>query len=176
MYRLPILKHGKQTDIIFNQFLPSNHCFQLKYNSSIHNIAFCSSKLVLSEPAEKYCMHRSSTAYKQERKKSSNMIVDFDVRGQQRMDFFTVWSIIMDYELIFWPEAMVKTLILMATIHFRWSIGDVMLNFLKTVEETDEETNSFRSWMAWGWVFIFGWTIPLIINVNNHNHSNHQVI
>ncbi len=77
---------------------------------------------------------------------------------------------LMDHELIFWPEAMVKTLILMAPIHFRGSIGDVMLNFLKTVEGTYEETNSFKSWMAWGWVFIiFVWLIPLIINANNHN-------
>ncbi len=34
---------------------------------------------------------------------------------------------------------------------------DAMLHFSKS----DEETNSSTSWMAWGWVFIFGWTIPL---------------
>ncbi len=35
------------------------------------------------------------------------MSVDFDVREQQEMDFFTGGSIIMDYGLVFWPEAMV---------------------------------------------------------------------
>ncbi len=35
------------------------------------------------------------------------MWVDFDVRGQQEMDFFTGGKVIMDYELIFWPEAIV---------------------------------------------------------------------
>ncbi len=35
------------------------------------------------------------------------MWVDFDVRGQQEMDFFTGRSIIMDYGQVFWPEAMI---------------------------------------------------------------------
>ncbi len=34
------------------------------------------------------------------------MLVDFDVRGQQGMDFFKGGSVIMDYRLVFWPEAM----------------------------------------------------------------------
>ncbi len=33
------------------------------------------------------------------------MFVDFNVRGQKKMDFFTGGSFIMDYELKFWPEA-----------------------------------------------------------------------
>ncbi len=33
------------------------------------------------------------------------MLVGFDVGGQQKMDFFTGGSVIMDYGLIFWPEA-----------------------------------------------------------------------
>ncbi len=33
------------------------------------------------------------------------MNMEFDVRGQKGMDFFTGVSIIMDYGLIFWPEA-----------------------------------------------------------------------
>ncbi len=42
-----------------------------------------------------------------------------------------------------------------------WWASDVMLNF------SDEETNSFTSWMTWGWVhfqqiFIFWWIIRLI--------------
>ncbi len=35
------------------------------------------------------------------------MSVDFDVRGQQGMDFFTGGSIIMDYGLVFGSEAMI---------------------------------------------------------------------
>ncbi len=35
------------------------------------------------------------------------MLVDFDVRRQQEMDVFTEESIITDYGLIFWSEAMV---------------------------------------------------------------------
>ncbi len=50
-------------------------------------------------------MHRSSTIYKQKLFKT-NMWVDFDVRGQE-MDFtITGGSVIMDYGLVFWPEAM----------------------------------------------------------------------
>ncbi len=36
------------------------------------------------------------------------MSMDFDVRGQQGMDFFSVGKR-MDYELVFWPEARVKS-------------------------------------------------------------------
>ncbi len=35
------------------------------------------------------------------------MSVQFDVREQQEMEFVTGGSIVMDYELVFWPEAMV---------------------------------------------------------------------
>ncbi len=59
----------------------------------------------------------------------------------------------------------VLTLILTAPIHW-WSIGKQWCNakFLQIC--SDEETNSFTSWMAWGWVyfqqmFIFEWTISL---------------
>ncbi len=38
---------------------------------------------------------------------SKQMWVDFDVKGQQEMDFFTGGSAIMDYGLIFWPEVTV---------------------------------------------------------------------
>ncbi len=37
------------------------------------------------------------------------MPVDFDVRGQQGMDFFTGGSIIMDYGLLLQPDATVKS-------------------------------------------------------------------
>ncbi len=32
------------------------------------------------------------------------MLVDFDVRGQQKMDFFTGASVIIDYGQVFWLE------------------------------------------------------------------------
>ncbi len=48
-------------------------------------------------------MHRSNTVYK--RKIIQNYLVDFDVRGQQGMDFFTGGNVIMDY--VFWREVTV---------------------------------------------------------------------
>ncbi len=51
-------------------------------------------------------MHKPSTIYKRKQSKT-NMPVDFDVRQKQEMDFFTGGSIIMDYGLIFCPEATV---------------------------------------------------------------------
>ncbi len=53
-------------------------------------------------------MHRSSTIYKQNQSKivliGQNMYVDFDVSGQQEMNFFTGGSVMMDYG-IFWSVA-----------------------------------------------------------------------
>ncbi len=40
--------------------------------------------------------------------KSCHMWVNFDVRGQQGMDFITGGSVIMDYGLVFWPEVTKK--------------------------------------------------------------------
>ncbi len=37
------------------------------------------------------------------------MLVDFEVRGRQGMGFFTGGSIIMNYGLVFWSEAMIET-------------------------------------------------------------------
>ncbi len=48
-------------------------------------------------------MQRSNTVYQ----RGKSMSVDFNVRGQQEMDFFTGGSIIMDYRLACWSEAMV---------------------------------------------------------------------
>ncbi len=56
-------------------------------------------------------MHRSSAIHKQKLSKTIlnkySMPMDFDVRGQQGMDYFTGGSVIMVYGLIFWPEAKV---------------------------------------------------------------------
>ncbi len=41
------------------------------------------------------------------------MLVDFDVRGQQGMDFITGGSIVMDYGLIFCPEVTVQNALIM---------------------------------------------------------------
>ncbi len=35
-------------------FLTSNHCFQLKYESSINKVAFSSEKVISSESGERY--------------------------------------------------------------------------------------------------------------------------
>ncbi len=86
---------------IIKLFLTSNCCFWLKYESSIHNIAFSSEKVVLSESGEKYAQIKHHLQAK------TNMSVDFDMRGQQEMDLFTGGSVIMDYGLTFWLEVIV---------------------------------------------------------------------
>ncbi len=55
--------------------------------SSIHNTDLSSENVILSESGEKYAPFTSKAA-----KMDLNSIsVDFDVRGQQRMDFF-IWG------------------------------------------------------------------------------------
>lgn len=34
-------------------------------------------------------------------------MLDFNMRGQQERDFFTGRKVIMNYELVFWPDMMV---------------------------------------------------------------------
>ncbi len=72
------------------------------YPSFIHYIAF-SSEEVLSCMIQEKNMYRSSTVYKQ--KQFWTNTVDINVRGQQVMDLFTGGNVIMDYGLVFWPEA-----------------------------------------------------------------------
>ncbi len=76
--------------------LISNHCFQLKYESSIYNIAFSIENVILSESGEEYALFI----------KQSKMVLNnyVDVRRQQRMGFFTGGSVIMNYGLKFQPE------------------------------------------------------------------------
>ncbi len=50
------------------------------------------------------------------------MWVDFDVRGQQEMEFFTGRSIIMDYGQVFWPEAMILNYNLNNSSQGRWNM------------------------------------------------------
>ncbi len=45
-------------------FLNSIRCFQLKYESSVHNIAFSSEKDNLSESGEKYALFTSENSLK----------------------------------------------------------------------------------------------------------------
>ncbi len=59
-------------------------------------------KVVLSE---KYAQIKHRLQAKM--KHITDAILDFDMRGQQGMHFFIVGNVIMDYGLIFWPEAMV---------------------------------------------------------------------
>ncbi len=59
------------------------------------NIAFSNEKAILSESAEKYKIH-----WLQEKNSSKQILANFDVRGQQRIYFFSGGSIIIDYGLI----------------------------------------------------------------------------
>ncbi len=92
---------------IIKEFLTSNTCVWLKYESIIHNIAFSSEKAVLSESLEKHAQIKHRL---QAKKSSKHMTVDFDVRGQQEKHFITGGSAIMDYGLVFRPEAKVWNL------------------------------------------------------------------
>ncbi len=140
-------------------FLTSNCHFQLKYKSSIHNIAL-SSHLVWIK--REICTNQAPASENSLKEFSTNMLVDFDVRGQQGMDFFhwrkryyRLW-IGLYLELSFWRHP--------------FTAGDPLVSklyntvFLRIY--SNEETKSSTSWMAWGWVhfqqiFIFGWNIPL---------------
>ncbi len=46
------------------------------------------------------------------------MLVDFDVRGQERMHLYTGGSFIMDYTLVFWPELKYNHNVLCLNIFF----------------------------------------------------------
>ncbi len=74
---------------IIKTFLTLNHCFWLKYESSIHNIAFSSEKVIASESGAKYEQIKH-------RLQQKNKFLAFDARGQQEMDFFTAESVIMN--------------------------------------------------------------------------------
>ncbi len=67
--------------------------------TEVHNIAFPSEKVILSESGVKSC-----SVYKW-KQFQTNIFVDFDVRGQQEMYFFTGGNVIMNYELVVYPKA-----------------------------------------------------------------------
>ncbi len=69
-------------------FLNSDHCFQVESGEKYAQI--------------RHCLQAKSV----QNSLNTNMLVDFDVRGQQEKDVFTGGSIIIDYGLIFWPEVM----------------------------------------------------------------------
>ncbi len=77
--------------------LTSNCCFWLKHKSSNHYIAFSSeNKINSSESGEKYAQI-TSTVYNESSPKhlKTNISVDFDMKGQQGIDFCIL-------EVLFW--------------------------------------------------------------------------
>ncbi len=63
----------------------------------MHNIAFSIEKVVLSELGETFAQIEHCLQAKPVQKQFyTNMLVDFDVRGQQGMDFFSLEEFIMD--------------------------------------------------------------------------------
>ncbi len=71
--------------------------------SLLYNIAFSSEKVISSESVEKYAQNKA--LFISDKCQKTN--VKFDVRGQQRMDFFPGGSVIVDYGLVFWREVAV---------------------------------------------------------------------
>ncbi len=66
----------------------------------VHNNTSSSEKMVFSEPGEKYAQIKQSLHDK------TDILVDFDVRERQGMDFFTGGSV-MDYGLTLWTKVCV---------------------------------------------------------------------
>ncbi len=66
---------------IIKTFLTLIRRFQLKYESSIHNIAFSNIKVISSESGEKYAHIKHHLQAKNIFLSVTNMSVDFDVRG-----------------------------------------------------------------------------------------------
>ncbi len=89
---------------IIKMFLTLNYRVWLKYESSIHNIAFSREKVTWLESREKYAPIKHWLQVKTVSLKQSktNIWLDSNVRGQQVIVFFTGESVIMDYGLIFW--------------------------------------------------------------------------
>ncbi len=68
-------------------FFTSNCCFQLKYESLIHNIAFSNGKVISPESEEKYTQIKHHLESENTSKQfCTNMLEMFNVRGQQGMD------------------------------------------------------------------------------------------
>ncbi len=72
---------------------------------SIHNIASSSEKVVWSESGEKSAQIKQCL---QAKTALNKYVTGFWCERQQKMHFFTRGSVIMNYGLIFWPEATVK--------------------------------------------------------------------
>ncbi len=64
---------------VIKMVLTSKSWFQLKYESSVHNIAFSSEKVISSESGEKYAEIKHNL---QVQTAKINMLVDIDVRGK----------------------------------------------------------------------------------------------
>ncbi len=91
---------------IIKMFLTSNHCFQLKYKSSIHNTAFSSKKSsYLNREKSAQIKHRLQAKTVQN---SFKQICDWILMWEATGDgLFTGGSFIMDYGLLFYTEVMV---------------------------------------------------------------------
>ncbi len=87
-------------------FLTSNHCFQQKYRSSIYNIAFSSAKVVSSDSGERYAQIQAPL---QAKTVLNQYVGGFWCERQQRLDFVTGGSVIMDYELMIRPEVVSRS-------------------------------------------------------------------
>ncbi len=74
-------------------FLTSNRCFQLKYESSIDNIAFSSES--------HFAWIRWALCRDQALLTNENSPKQYIMRGQQKIDFFNTENVVMDYALVF---------------------------------------------------------------------------
>ncbi len=89
--------------------LISKRCFQLKYKSIIHDTAFSKKKLkknkvIWSESGEKSAQIKHPL---QSKTALNKYVAGFLCERRQEMDIFTGGSIIMNYGLLFCPEAII---------------------------------------------------------------------
>ncbi len=93
---------------IIKMFLILKCCFWLKYQSSSHNIAFSSEKVILSESGEKYAQIKHHLQAKTVQNSSKQICLILIWENNNMMDFFTGRIIIMDYEWYFGQKRQFK--------------------------------------------------------------------
>ncbi len=100
------VKSWVRNKTIIRSFLTSNHCFRLKYVSSVHNSAWWKSESHLIWIRREICTYQ---ALFPNSKQFNTQIYSRILMQEDNREyiFFTGGRIIKDYVLLFWPKAMV---------------------------------------------------------------------
>ncbi len=107
-----LIKHHNNPQVIHSQSIDFGGIGekQCVWNKSIkaffHSIAFSSEKLIVRIRRE-ICTDQAPFTSKNSPQFYLHMSVDFEVRGQQGMDFYTGGNAIIDFRIIYCPEVTV---------------------------------------------------------------------